>query len=228
MTAAQFLLRLLIACLPLIIIIVLCVAISRSSKKQMNIISADPLSGMRAPTPEESRLIMMQVMPRSRRKILAVCMVFIPLAFIVTCVILNRYSSAESFECIVLGLLLAGVICMFIGFLSLPLSEIRALRKDLYSVSDCRIGEVSIHTRFIHRSFIPCEIYHAVVKDREGYVWETDLPKDLRSVEAGTECLVMIYSEEEKINSRRKNGRYIYKRELYVPTGYGEGNGGMI
>lgn len=102
------------------------------------------------------------------------------------------------------------------GILSLPLSELRALLKRLYSVSDCYFADVQVQWR-VNPKGIPVKIYHAVIRDQLDLSWETDLTKDLQYAEVGMRCLVVIYDDEAKVNRNRANGTSLYRRTIYVP-----------
>ena len=219
MISADLLIKILKACFPLTFIIAICIAIGVSSKKNKRIIASDPLSGMRMPTDEEADLIRKQVSPRVIRQIIAGSIFFVPVTVIIAGVVYTNYIKGDNFSTWVMGFLCMAVLLMYIGLMSQPLSDIRALRNKLYKVSDCHIADINIYTRYARKSHIPVEIHHATIKDAKGYLWETDLPKDLYHINESTKCLVIIFDDEEKINRSRKNGHYIFRRQVYVPYG---------
>ena len=216
MSTLEFTVRLITALMPITIIIIVCVAISITTKKHRQSIAADLLSGTRSPTDEEAELIMAQVKPRIINKIIVLSAVFLSFSAIVFGVVITRFNTEDRLLSYVMAAMGFAWILMYIGLLSQPLSEIKEIKNKLYTVCDCNIADINIYTRFIRKSFIPVEIYHATIKDKNGYIWESDLPKDLHSVRAGTSCLVIIYAAEDKINRNRKEGQFIYRRDIYV------------
>ena len=216
MSTLEFTVRLITALMPITIIIIVCVAISITTKKHRESIASDLLSGTRSPTDEEAELIMAQVKPRIINKIIVLSAVFLSFSAIVFGVVITRFNTEDRLLSYVMAAMGVAWLLMYIGLLAQPLSEIKELKNKLYTVCDCNIADINIYTRFIRRSFIPVEIYHATIKDKNGYIWEADLPKDLRSTREGSECLVIIYEAEEKVNCNRKSGRYIYRRDIYV------------
>ncbi len=216
MPIGQLLLRLIPACLPITGIIIFVIIISVATKKYRESIPADLLSGLRPPSEDEAERIMMQVKPRVVRKAIASGAVVLPLAVIIAGAAISGISRGERMLGIVLCCVSGAVFLLGIGLISQPLSELRELKNKIYSVCDCTIAEIHTYTRFIRRSFIPVTIYHAVIKDMNGYIWESDLPKDIQNVRVGTSCLVVIYAAEDKVNRNRKEGQYLYRRAIYV------------
>ena len=105
---------------------------------------------------------------------------------------------------------------MLFGLLSAPLSDMHALRKKLYTVSDCRITEIRISYSYRSRSWKPVELRQAITKDDQGFTWVAALPKDLRDVSEGTKCLVVIYDTEDVINRSKRDKMPVYRREIVV------------
>ena len=216
MSTTTLLIRLFGALIPMIVIVAVCVMISVTTKKERECISADPLSGMRSPTEDEADLICRQVKPRQRTKAMVISVVYLPLIVIAVAVYLVNMKPDNLFYFVGAGFLVFGLSAFYLGMLSLPLSEIGYLRKKQYSVCECRITEIKIYHRFIRRSFIPIEVYKAIVQDERGHIWEGALPKEFRDISEGTRCLVLIYDVEDKINSRKNSGRPVFRRELII------------
>lgn len=216
MPIGEFILRLIPACMPITGIIILIVVINVTTKKHRESIAADLLSGLRSPTDYEAESILMQVKPRAVNKAIVTAAIFLPLTVIAAGAAISGFYRGERMMGIGLSCVSGAILLFGIGLMAQPLSEIKELKNRLYCVCDCNIAEIHTYTRYIRRSFIPVTIYHAVIKDLNGYIWESDLPKDLQDVRAGTNCLVIIYAAEDKVNRNRKEGRYIYRRDIYV------------
>ena len=213
MTNIEFVLRLLKACLPITVIIIVIVLINKSVKKEVREISAAPFAGMRDPSDEEANLIKHQVTPRERKKATMLTLIFLPISIIVTGAFIANYQPGNLAATIAGSCLVFGVWSMFIGLTSAPLQTISDLKKRRYQICDCTITDIDIRPSGKHR----VDTYFATVKDSKDNVWETSLPKDLLYVTEGTRCLLLIYDSEEKINRNRKNGMPVFRREVIVP-----------
>lgn len=211
------LLRIIIKCsYPVFVITVIIILTVKMRKNEKNNIYVPPakLYGMRPPTDEEAERIKAQIMPRARRLLIVTSLIFIPLVVIISGAAVSGFEK-DKLSGIVMACVALSILAMYLALLSMPLSEIRSLRKRLYSVSDCYIADIMTYIR--RNKHGSSRIYHAVIKDQDGSEWETDLPKDLIRVSAGTKCLVIIYDSEEKVNRSRKSGKTLYRRALYVP-----------
>ena len=213
MTNIEFVLRLLKACLPITVIIIVIVFINKSVKKEVREISAAPFAGMRDPTDEEANIIKYQVIPREKKKATMLALIFLPIAIIVTGAFIANYKPGDLSVTIAGSCLVFGVWSMFIGLTSAPLQTISDINKRRYQICDCTITEIDVRPSGKHRA----DTYFATVKDSKDNVWETSLPKDLLNVTEGTGCLLLIYDSEERINRNRKNGRPLFRREVIVP-----------
>ena len=209
----ETILKLIRAFLPITLVIITIVVISKTSKKDIREISAAPFAGMRDPTEEEANIIKYQVIPREKKKATMLTLIFLPLAVIITGAFIANYQPGNLAATIAGSCLVFGIWSMFIGMASAPLQTISDLKKKRYQISDCTITEIDIRPSGKHR----VDTYFATVKDCKDNVWETSLPKDLLSVSEGTRCLLLIYDSEEKINRNRKNGIPVFRREVIVP-----------
>ena len=212
----EMVIKLIGAFMPITLIIVTIIIIKKTTKKQFEGIMPEPLAGMRAPTEEEANLIKHQVIPREKKKAIALTLIFLPIAIIVTGAFIANYQPGNLAVTIAGSCLVLGVWCMFIGLTSAPLQTISDLKNLRYQVCDCTITEIDIRPSGKHR----VDTYFATVKDCKDNVWETSLPKDLLSVPEGARCLVLIYDAEEMINRNRKDGRPLYRREVIVTDMY--------
>ena len=224
MISADLLIKLLKCSFPVVVIVVAAiyaaVKISREKRNSDSNVFTDPGRpyGMRPPTEEEAVQIKKQLAPRARRKLIVISCVFIPLAVMPGGAAVSMYGSEDFATVMVIGFIALSMLLMYIVFMSLPLSEMRSLSKRLYSVSDCYFADVREEIRYNHKG-IPAQVYHAVIRDQIDVSYEIDLPKDLRRATAGTSCLVIVYDSEEKVNRSRTGGRYIYRRDVFVPSG---------
>ena len=217
MTKLEFLARLIPACMPLTIGIAVFITLNIVTKKHHESIAADLLSGLRAPTDDEAERIMTQLKPKVIRKIIVTSCVFLPFIGLLCGVIITKFNSEERILMYVMCVMAGVIFLAYIAVLSMPLSELRELKKRTYAVTDCTVAEINIYTRFFPRATIPVDIHRATVMDQIGYTWQTDLTKDIEGyVHVGTNCLVIIYAAEEKANRNRKSGQYLYRRALYV------------
>ena len=219
MISADSLARLLKYSFPVVIIFTVCiVCIVSAIKNRKNGVDTTPRQpcGLRPPTDEEARGIKAQVLPRIRKLIIVTSLIFIPFIVIIFGAAISLYGKKEFSFIMVMGIMGLAVALMYIGILSLPLNELRALRKKLYSVSDCYFAEVYSYWR-VNPKGIPVKIYHAVIRDQLDLSWETDLSKDLLNVETGMKCLVVVYDDEAKVNRNRATGTGLYRRTIYVP-----------
>lgn len=219
MISADTLARLLRYSFPIVIILTVCiVCIVSAVKNKKNGVDTTPRQpcGLRPPTDEEARGIKEQVLPRVRKMIIVTSLIFIPVTVIIFGTAISMYGKKEFSLIMVMGIMGLAFALMYIGILSLPLSELRALLKRLYSVSDCYFADVQVQWR-VNPKGIPVKIYHAVIRDQLDLSWETDLTKDLQYAEVGMRCLVVIYDDEAKVNRNRANGTSLYRRTIYVP-----------
>ena len=205
---------------PLIVIIGVAIYVISNSKKNKDRVDYETTPptffGMRAPTDEEAKEIRAEVLPRVRKNVLVMSLVFIPLIVIISGAAYSITETESIGIAVIMGTVASGVLLMYIGIVSMPLYEIISLYNKLYSVGDCYFADVQQVIRVNHRG-IPCTIYHAVIKDQIGTTWETDLPKDLRLAQTGMRCLVIIYASERKVNKKPTNGKSLYRIALYVP-----------
>lgn len=222
MISADLLIKLLKCSFPVAVIVVVgfFVAVKLIKEKRNNAdnVLTDPglPFGMRAPTEEEAVQIKAQITPGIRRKIIVTSLVFIPLSVMPGGAAVSIYGSEDILTVMIMGFLALSILLMYIALLSLPLSELRSLNKRLYSVSDCYFADVREEIRVSHKG-IPAQVCHAVIRDQIDVSYEIDLPKELRKARTGTSCLVIVYDSEEKVNRSRTNGRYLYRRAVYVP-----------
>ena len=191
--------------------------ISKLIKERRNSVDMTPpkLAGMRSPTHKEAEAIKAQVKPRVVRLIIVQSLILLPLATITALSAASMYETNQ-LATFIMGFVSGALAIMYICTLTVPLSEIRSLNNRLYSVSDCRIKEISLVKRYRPRN-VPAIVRHAFIADHEGSIWECDLTKDMYGLSEGTKCLVVIYDSEDKINRHNTTGKVIYRRALYVP-----------
>lgn len=191
--------------------------ISKLIKERRNSVDMTPpkLSGMRSPTHKEAEAIKAQVKPRAVKNIIVQSLILLPLATITALSAASMYETNQ-LATFIMGFVAGALAIMYICFLTVPLTEIRCLNNRLYTVSDCRIKEITLVKRYRPRN-VPAIVHHAFIADHEGSIWECDLTKDMYGLSEGTKCLVVIYDSEDKINRHNTTGKVIYRRSLYVP-----------
>lgn len=191
--------------------------ISKLIKERRNSVDMTPpkLAGMRSPTHKEAEAIKAQVKPRVVRLIIVQSLILLPLATITALSAASMYET-NLLATFIMGFVSGALAIMYICTLTAPLSEIRSLNNRLYSVSDCRIKEITLVKRYRPRN-VPAIVRHAFIADQEGSIWECDLTKEMYGLSEGTKCLVVIYDSEDKVNRHNTTGRVKYKRALYVP-----------
>ena len=190
--------------------------ISKLIKERRNSVDMTPprLAGMRSPTHKEAEAIKAQVMPRIVKLIIAQSLLLLPLTVIAALSAAAMYESNKL--ALILGFVSGALAIMYICALTAPLSEIRSLNNRLYSVSDCRIKEITLVKRYRPRN-VAATVRHAFIADQEGSICEFGLTKEMYDLSEGAKCLVVIYDSEAKVNRHNTTGRVIYKRALYIP-----------
>ena len=191
--------------------------ISKLIKERRNSVDMTPpkLAGMRSPTHKEAEAIKAQVKPRVVKLIIAQSLLLLPLTVISALSAAAMYES-NKLAALIIGFVSGALAIMYICALTVPLSEIRSLNNRLYSVSDCRIKEITLVKRYRPRN-VTAIVRHAFIADQEGSVCEFDLTKEMDGLSEGAKCLVVIYDSEAKVNRHNTTGRVIYRRALYVP-----------
>ena len=191
--------------------------ISKLIKERRNSVDMTPpkLAGMRSPTHKEAEAIKAQVKPRIVKLIIAQSLLLLPLTVIAALSAAAMYES-NKLAALMIGFVSGALAIMYICALTVPLSEIRSLNNRLYSVSDCRIKEITLVKRYRPRN-VSAIVRHAFIADQEGSVCEFDLTKEMDGLSEGAKCLVVIYDSEAKVNRHNTTGRVIYRRALYVP-----------
>ena len=191
--------------------------ISKLIKEKRNSVDMTPpkLAGMRSPTHKEAEAIKAQVMPRVVKLIIAQSLLLLPLAIIAALSAAAMYES-NKLATLIFGFVSGALAIMYICALTVPLSEIRSLNNRLYSVSDCRIKEITLVKRYRPRN-VAATVRHAFIADQEGSICEFGLTKEMYGLSEGAKCLVVIYDSEAKANRHNTTGRVIYKRALYIP-----------
>lgn len=191
--------------------------ISKLIKERRNSVDMTPpkLAGMRSPTHKEAEAIKAQVKPRIVKLIIAQSLLLLPLTVISALSAAAMYES-NKLAALMIGFVSGALAIMYICALTVPLSEIRSLDNRLYSVSDCRIKEITLVKRYRPRN-VSAIVRHAFIADQEGSVCEFDLTKEMDGLSEGSKCLVVIYDSEAKVNRHNTTGRVIYRRALYVP-----------
>ncbi len=191
--------------------------ISKLIKERRNSVDMTPpkLAGMRSPTHKEAEAIKAQVKPRVVKLIVAQSLLLLPLTVISALSAAAMYES-NKLAALMIGFVSGALAIMYICALTVPLSEIRSLNNRLYSVSDCRIKEITLVKRYRPRN-VAAIVRHAFIADQEGSVCEFDLTKEMDGLSEGAKCLVVIYDSEAKVNRHNTTGRVIYRRALYVP-----------
>jgi len=191
--------------------------ISKLIKERRNSVDMTPpkLAGMRSPTHKEAEAIKAQVKPRVVKLIVAQSLLLLPLTVISALSAAAMYES-NKLAALMIGFVSGALAIMYICALTVPLSEIRSLNNRLYSVSDCRIKEITLVKRYRPRN-VSAIVRHAFIADQEGSVCEFDLTKEMDGLSEGAKCLVVIYDSEAKVNRHNTTGRVIYRRALYVP-----------
>ena len=190
--------------------------ISKLIKERRNSVDMTPprLAGMRSPTHTEAEAIKAQVKPRVVKLIIAQSLLLLPLT------VISALSAAAMYEsnklALILGFVSGALAIMYICSLTAPLSEIRSLNNRLYSVSDCRIKEITLVKHYRPRN-VAATVRHAFIADQEGSICEFGLTKEMYGLSEGAKCLVVIYDSEAKVNRHNTTGRVIYKRALYIP-----------
>jgi hypothetical protein len=202
---------------PVVVIVTVVIYVIVNKNKDKPVDTTPPqFYGMRSPTLEEAAEIKAEVAPRNGKVVLVLSLVMLPLAVCAGGAAISMYGEEDLGVVIIMGSVAAGVLLMYIGFISLPLHRIISLLTKSYSVGECYFDDVKHLIRVNHRG-IPCDVYHAVIKDAIGTTWEADLPKELRFVQVGARCLVVIYASEKKVNRSPTNGKSLYRRDIFVP-----------
>ena len=213
--------KLLYCSFPFVVIITVVIYVIVNSKKRKDRGEIDTTPpqfyGMRSPTNEEAALIKKQLAPRNGKVSIIFSLIMLPLAAIIGISAYSIYGKEDTAIVIIMGSVAVGVLLMYIGIISMPLYMMISLNKKLYSVGECYFADVNHYIRVNHKG-MPCDVYHADIKDQAGQIWETDLPKDLRFVEVGTKCLVVIYASEKKVNRTPTSGKSLYRRDIFVYT----------
>ena len=191
--------------------------ISKLIKERRNSVDMTPpkLAGMRSPTHKEAEAIKAQVKPRIVKLIIAQSLLLLPLATIAALSAASMYETNQ-FATFIMSFVAGALAIMYICALTVPLSEIRSLNNRLYSVSDCRIKEITLVKHYRPRN-VPAIVRHAFIADQEGSVCEFGLTKEMYGLSEGAKCLVVIYDSEAKVNRHNTTGKVIYRRALYVP-----------
>ena len=215
---ADDLIKLVYCSFPVVVIVTVVIyVIVHSNKNKNRPVDTTPLQfyGMRSPTHEEAEMIKKQLAPRNSKVSILFSLIMLPLAAIIGCSAYSLYGQEDLPIVIIMGFVAVAVLLMYIGIISMPLYQIISLNRRLYSVGECYFADVKHYVRVNHKG-MPCDVYHAVIKDQAGQVWETDLPKELRFVEVGTRCLVVIYNSEKKVNRSPSSGKSLYRRDIFV------------
>ena len=191
--------------------------ISKLIKERKNSVDMTPpkLAGMRSPTHKEAEAIKAQVKPRIVKLIIAQSLFLLPLATITALSAASMYETNQ-LVAFFMSFVAGALAIMYICSLTVPLTDIRCLNNRLYTVSDCRIKEITLVKRSRPRN-VPAILRHAFIADQEGSVCEFDLTKEMYGLSEGAKCLVVIYDSEAKVNRHNTTGRVIYRRALYVP-----------
>ena len=202
---------------PVVVMVTVVIYVIVNKNKNRPVDTTPPqFYGMRSPTLEEAAEIKAEVAPRNGKVVLVLSLVMLPLAVCAGGAAINMYGEEDLGVVIIIGSVAAGVLLMYIGMVSMPLYRIISLHTRRYSVGECYFADVRHLIRVNHRG-IPCDVYHAVIKDAIGTTWEADLPKELRFVQVGARCLVVIYASEKKVNRSPTNGKSLYRRDIFVP-----------
>ena len=202
---------------PVVVIVTVVIYVIVNKNKNRPVDTTPPqFYGMRSPTLEEAAEIKRQLAPRTSKPIVVLSLVMLPIAVCAGGAAISMYGEEDLGVVIIIGSVAAGVLLMYIGMVSMPLYRIISLHTKSYSVGECYFADVRHLIRVNHRG-IPCDVYHAVIKDAIGTTWEADLPKELRFVQVGARCLVVIYASEKKVNRSPTNGKSLYRRDIFVP-----------
>lgn len=202
---------------PVVVIVTVVIYVIVNKNKDKPVDTTPPqFYGMRSPTLEEAAEIKAEVAPRNGKVILVLSLVMLPLAVCAGGAAISIYGEEDIGVVIIMGSVAAGVLLMYIGMVSMPLYRIISLHTRRYSVGECYFADVRHLIRVNHRG-IPCDVYHAVIKDAIGTTWEADLPQNYSYVQVGARCLVVIYASEKKVNRSPTNGKSLYRRDIFVP-----------
>lgn len=202
---------------PVVVIVTVVIYVIVNKNKDKPVDTTPPqFYGMRSPTLEEAAEIKAEVAPRNGKVILVLSLVMLPLAVCAGGAAISIYGEEDIGVVIIMGSVAAGVLLMYIGMVSMPLYWIISLHTRRYSVGECYFADVRHLIRVNHRG-IPCDVYHAVIKDAIGTTWEADLPQNYSYVQVGARCLVVIYASEKKVNRSPTNGKSLYRRDIFVP-----------
>lgn len=202
---------------PVVVIVTVVIYVIVNKNKDKPVDTTPPqFYGMRSPTLEEAAEIKAEVAPRNGKVVLVLSLVMLPLAVCAGGAAISIYGEEDLGVVIIMGSVAAGVLLMYIGMVSMPLYRIISLHTRRYSVGECYFADVRHLIRVNHRG-IPCDVYHAVIKDAIGTTWEADLPKNYSYVQVGARCLVVIYASEKKVNRSPTNGKSLYRRDIFVP-----------
>ena len=202
---------------PVVVIVTVVIYVIVNKNKDKPVDTTPPqFYGMRSPTLEEAAEIKAEVAPRNGKVILVLSLVMLPLAVCAGGAAISIYGEEDLGVVIIMGSVAAGVLLMYIGMVSMPLYWIISLHTRRYSVGECYFADVRHLIRVNHRG-IPCDVYHAVIKDAIGTTWEADLPQNYSYVQVGARCLVVIYASEKKVNRSPTNGKSLYRRDIFVP-----------
>lgn len=202
---------------PVVVIVTVVIYVIVNKNKDKPVDTTPPqFYGMRSPTLEEAAEIKAEVAPRNGKVVLVLSLVMLPLAVCAGGAAISIYGEEDLGVVIIMGSVAAGVLLMYIGMVSMPLYWIISLHTRRYSVGECYFADVRHLIRVNHRG-IPCDVYHAVIKDAIGTTWEADLPQNYSYVQVGARCLVVIYASEKKVNRSPTNGKSLYRRDIFVP-----------
>ena len=202
---------------PVVVIVTVVIYVIVNKNKDKPVDTTPPqFYGMRSPTLEEAAEIKAEVAPRNGKVILVLSLVMLPLAVCAGGAAISIYGEEDLGVVIIMGSVAAGVLLMYIGMVSMPLYRIISLHTRRYSVGECYFDDVKHLIRVNYRG-IPCDVYHAVIKDAIGTTWEADLPKNYSYVQTGARCLVVIHASEKKVNRSPTNGKSLYRRDIFVP-----------